>query len=731
MSYIIPFLASLILAVIFTLGVKKIALYFNIVDNPDLKEGGRKIHDHPIPLLGGLAIFLAYFSILFLFSSRFLSGTLHYSHLLGFFIGALIIMIGGALDDKYNLKPYLQIIFPLLAIVAVIMGGVEISKITNPYGVYFNLKTIAFLSPLLISFWLLGLMYTTKLLDGVDGLVSGVSGIGAFVIFLFTLTTRYYQPDIAFASIVLVGATLGFLVFNWHPAKIFLGEGGSLLLGYILGVLAIISGGKIAIALLVMGIPVLDVAWTILRRLMKGKNPFRFADRKHLHHRLLDLGLGQRATVLIFYALSLIFGLSGLFLQSRGKFLTLLFLLLLMLLIIISFWFLDKLKSKKLKPSLLLHICCAPCATYLSVKRLMPRYDLTWYFYNSNLCDKEEYNKRLAAVSEVAKKFKIKLIIEDYNHVAWLEFVKGRENDPERGARCQICYRDRLLKTIQLAKTKKFDFFSTSLLVSPYKDSEKIKSISRDLSKEFGIKFLEEDFQSEDAYRKSQDLAKELGIYRQKFCGCEYSKAIFLAAAVLVFFCLSAPIVNRAQAQTNSTASSSASVIDSDNDGLNDALELKFKTDPHNPDSDGDGYKDGEEVYWGYNPLSSSRKKLDQKIIIDLKNQKLKYLVSNIVLKEFSVSSGKASTPTPKGTYSVIDKSIKAWSKAHGLWMPYWLGLDHGEFGIHELPIWPNGYREGAAHLGIPVSHGCIRLGIGAAQYIYDRIPVGTKVVIN
>jgi UDP-GlcNAc:undecaprenyl-phosphate GlcNAc-1-phosphate transferase len=534
MFYFLIFLLSLVLTAIFTIIVKRAAIYFKVVDYPDAKLEGRKIHKLATPLLGGLAIFFAYFLVLFLFSDKFLSGNLRFSHLLGFFIGALIIMVGGALDDKYNLKPYQQIIFPLLAIVSVIIGGVEISKITNPYGAPFDLKIISYLSPLLISFWLLGLMYTTKLLDGVDGLVSGVSGIGAFVIFLFTLTTRYYQSDIAFASIILFGATLGFLIFNWHPAKIFLGEGGSLLLGYILGVLAIISGGKIAIALLVMGIPVLDVAWTILRRILKGKNPFRFADRKHLHHRLLDLGLGQRGTVLVFYAFSLLFGLSGLFLQSRGKFLILLFLLFIMFLVVITFWYLDKKKEKILainnnlislnnKPRLLLHICCAPCASYLSVNSLADRYNLTWYFYNSNLCSQEEYDKRLMVVSDMAKKFDIKLIIEPYNHENWLQKVKGRECDPERGERCRVCYYDRLVKTAQLAKTEKFDYFSSSLLVSPYKDAQTINKISRALALEYKINFLEEDFQANDNYAKSQAFAKELGMYRQKFCGCEYS----------------------------------------------------------------------------------------------------------------------------------------------------------------------------------------------------------------
>lgn len=170
---------------------------------------------------------------------------------------------------------------------------------------------------------------------------------------------------------------------------------------------------------------------------------------------------------------------------------------------------------------------------------------------------------------------------------------------------------------------------------------------------------------------------------------------------------------------------------DVDKDGLSDYWELKFKTDPLNSDTDGDGFKDGEEVDLAYNPLSSSTKKLPKKIEINLKKQQLTYFVADQPWKQFVVSTGKASMPTSKGSFKILNKVKKAWSKTYGLWMPYWLGLNHGEFGIHELPIWPGGYREGANHLGIPVSHGCIRLGIGPAQYIYDRVATGTSVVIK
>ncbi len=353
MFYLAVFSLSFSLACLSTWLVKRAAFYFKIVDQPNLE---RKIHSKPIPLLGGVAIFFTFFALAFLFRTQLLAGDLEPHHWWGVFVGALILVIGGFLDDKYNLSPAKQFVFPVLASLAVVAGGVGIEKITNPFGGLFFLNQLKIpiikwggvehyfvvVSDCFTILWLLGMMYTTKLLDGLDGLVSGLGAIGAFIIFLFTITTKYYQPDIGLAALILTGACLGFLVFNWHPAKIFLGEGGSLLVGFLLGVLAIISGGKIAIALLVMGLPILDVAWTIVRRLADGKNPFRFADRLHLHHRLYDLGLGQRRTVLIYYLISTVFGLSALFLQSQGKMLALAVLLMIMLGLVISLRYLAK-----------------------------------------------------------------------------------------------------------------------------------------------------------------------------------------------------------------------------------------------------------------------------------------------------------------------------------------------------------------------------------------------------
>ncbi|MDD4901495.1 MAG: MraY family glycosyltransferase, partial [Patescibacteria group bacterium] len=327
---------TLLLAAALTFLVMGIAGKLKITDQPDRQ---RKFHRGNIPLLGGTAIFLAFFLALFFCRGQLLAGALLPGHWLGFFIGAGFLMVGGFLDDKYDLKPSRQFIFPLLAVASVIIGGVQIEKITNPFGGYLYLGAA---SAVLIALWLLGMMYTTKLLDGLDGLVGGLVAIGSLVIFLFTLAEKYYQPDVGLAALILAGASLGFLIFNWQPAKIFLGEGGSLFLGYALGVLAIISGGKMAIALLVMGIPVLDVLWTILRRLAQGKNPFSYADRQHLHFRLLNLGLSVRKSVCLFYGIAIIFGVSALFLQSAGKVLALAVLAVIMLLVVFFFAYLDR-----------------------------------------------------------------------------------------------------------------------------------------------------------------------------------------------------------------------------------------------------------------------------------------------------------------------------------------------------------------------------------------------------
>ena len=170
--------------------------------------------------------------------------------------------------------------------------------------------------------------------------------------------------------------------------------------------------------------------------------------------------------------------------------------------------------------------------------------------------------------------------------------------------------------------------------------------------------------------------------------------------------------------------------IDSDQDGLSDRLELLFQTDIHNSDSDGDGYPDGVEVTNGYDPASSSSRLLLKDIVVHTSTQRMEQRLNGVVIATHLVSTGTKSLPTPLGTFKIMSKNKRAWSRIGKLWMPYWMQITKTGVGIHELPEWPNGKKEGADHLGKPASHGCIRLGVGPAKAVYDWAPVGTTVKV-
>ena len=253
-------------------------------------------------------------------------------------------IIGGIFDDKFNLPPKLLWLFPALASLIIIWSGigVGITQISNPFGapifIGYNFSLLAFnfsLSALLVWLWMMGMIFTTKLLDGLDGLCSGIAFIGGLTMFAISLGDKINQPITASIAIIFSGSLLGYLVYAFFPASIFLGEGGSTFLGFMLGVLSVILGAKIATALLVMGIPIMDVAWVIIRRLWYHRSPFS-GDRQHLHFRLLDIGLSQRQTVLVLYGISAIFGFTAVFLQSWGKLIALLVLFCVMLIIAIT-----------------------------------------------------------------------------------------------------------------------------------------------------------------------------------------------------------------------------------------------------------------------------------------------------------------------------------------------------------------------------------------------------------
>lgn len=336
-------------AFVLSSGLSILVLYWSrrlgIVDRP--KDGTRKIHKKSVPLGGGLAIFLSFFAVagLALFSDGTLGHLFTKRHFAGLFLGGAILMIGGILDDRYSLRPSRQMIFPLLAAGAMIAAGIAPTVVTNPFGGVVTLREVVSLGAIetfltigdiMLFLWLSVMMFATKLLDGLDGLVAGMVLIGSVMIYFLSRQPEWYQPEVAALSMIFAGACAGFLLWNFHPARLFLGQGGSLFTGFVLGSLAVISGGKIATTLLVMGIPILDMVRVVARRIARGR-PIFSGDREHVHYQLLASGLSHRQAVLLLYAISLLFGLTTLFLQSRQKLFALLLLCILMLLLGVRF----------------------------------------------------------------------------------------------------------------------------------------------------------------------------------------------------------------------------------------------------------------------------------------------------------------------------------------------------------------------------------------------------------
>lgn len=169
---------------------------------------------------------------------------------------------------------------------------------------------------------------------------------------------------------------------------------------------------------------------------------------------------------------------------------------------------------------------------------------------------------------------------------------------------------------------------------------------------------------------------------------------------------------------------------DFDQDGLDDRMEILFGSDLAEKDTDGDGYADGQEVAAGFSPTSKSTLPLEKKILITLSKQEMSQMLGGVVLAKYKVSTGRKGVATPPGEYRVMNKNPRAWSNHAKLWMPWWMQFSKSGMGIHELPEWPNGRKEGENHLGTPASGGCVRLGIGAAKKIYDWTPVKTRISI-
>lgn len=186
--------------------------------------------------------------------------------------------------------------------------------------------------------------------------------------------------------------------------------------------------------------------------------------------------------------------------------------------IVIYWWDFRKVR----KPRLLLHICCIGCGVSI-IEQLSEDYEVVLFFYNPNIYPKHELKKRLEEIKRIAKLYKLKVIISTASHRTWLKKIKGHEHEPERGGRCVICYNDRLSKTAKRAKRLGFSAFTSTLSISPHKNYPVIKELGNRLSEELGIDFIDDDFKKDGGFQRSCELSKKLGLYRQNYCGCEFS----------------------------------------------------------------------------------------------------------------------------------------------------------------------------------------------------------------
>ena len=326
MEYLISIVLAFIVAFSATPIAKKIAFKIGAVDIP---KDNRRMHKKPIALFGGAAIVSGFLvSVIFnLITASDIFFINHAPHeLWGIFTGIVIIVAMGILDDIKHIRAKLKLAFQLAAAIAVVViSDTRISVVTNPFSSAGYSQLPDFVSYPLTIFWIVGITNAINLIDGLDGLAAGVSSISSLSLFFVSILNITMGPD-PYTSIItaaLAGATLGFLPFNFNPAKIFMGETGSAFLGFVLGVISIQGTLKsyaaisIAIPLLVLGLPLFDTTFAILRRLISGK-PVMSADRGHLHHRLIDMGLSQKQSVLVMYIASAALGLCAIVLANKG-----------------------------------------------------------------------------------------------------------------------------------------------------------------------------------------------------------------------------------------------------------------------------------------------------------------------------------------------------------------------------------------------------------------------------
>lgn len=290
----------------------------------DVPKDGRRMHDHPIPRLGGLAIFFGFLLSTLLFSEIDLQ-------VRGILLGCVVIVMTGVIDDIVPLRWWLKLLLQLAAAAIAVLHGIRIEVFTNP--ILFTDSQWLVLNGLSIPITILWIALVTNsvnLIDGLDGLAVGVSAIGSMAMLIIALLVS--EGNVAILLAALAGGCIGFIPYNMNPARIFAGDTGALLLGYVLSTVSVVGLFKtyaivsFILPFLVLALPLFDTGFAIIRRLLRGQSPMH-ADRGHVHHRLIDMGFSQKQAVAILYCVSSVFGIAAVVLASSGAMKALLLLL--------------------------------------------------------------------------------------------------------------------------------------------------------------------------------------------------------------------------------------------------------------------------------------------------------------------------------------------------------------------------------------------------------------------
>ena len=313
--------------------VKVLAYKIGAIDVP---KDARRVHDHPIPRLGGLAIFYGFLISILCFATVD-------TQLKGIIIGCLIIVAVGIVDDVKQLSAKVKFVLQIVTAVIVVLHGVTIKYISVPsFIVEGGILNLGFMSIPITIVWIVGVTNAVNLIDGLDGLAVGVSSIATFSLFFIAILTSEIQ--IAVVTAALAGACLGFLPYNFNPAKIFMGDTGSTFLGFMLSVICIqgLFKGYVIISfivpLLILGLPIFDTGFAIVRRIW-NKKPIMAPDRGHLHHRLMDMGFSQKQTVAILYVIASILAMSAVVVLEGGAYWAAVFVIAIVLFVIFAYKF--------------------------------------------------------------------------------------------------------------------------------------------------------------------------------------------------------------------------------------------------------------------------------------------------------------------------------------------------------------------------------------------------------